>query len=136
MSLIDVENLRALSAQEKAGNGIHAQKRCKELEQKIKEHRSLLEQNSSGKCSGGHLSLLVEQALKCGVIIGSCSSAHEFLDGESEHCILNYRLYGTFQQLLSFFDELVQSEAYLGCTHLTLAALADNQFDISCQFES
>lgn len=135
--LIDIETQNIISAQERSANGIIAQKKCQELEQKLKENKQFLESatQTSAKAEQDYLTFLVDQAQKSGIILSSCSRAHEGKRDGLEYCSLTCRLCSTFECLLRFFDNIVQSGKHIGCSHLALISDSDKSFDISCRFD-
>jgi len=135
--IIEGERQNIISAQERFVNGAVAQKKCQELEQKLKESKQLIESvtQKSARADQDYLVFLVEHAQQAGLAFCSCSRAYKDKQEGLEICSLNCRMRGTVDHLLRFFDTIVQSCKHIGCSHFSIVCDSDKQSDISCSFD-
>jgi len=135
-SMIDIERERSYAFQEQCSNGAAAQEGCKKLEQQVKDNKLLLERSSQIEQDSNHenLTFLLDTVESAGLVVNGCACADENeCEGLVENC-LNFKMHGSMQQLITFFDKLVQSRKYIGCSELSFVSDSDKVLDISCQF--
>jgi hypothetical protein len=130
---IKLEHHHFLSLHEQCMNGVAAQEVCKQLEQKVQENKRVLTDSVQAESTDDYLAFLIDHIAQAKLHLCSCSRDDESMY-EGYH-ILNCKLLGTLEQLLYFFDRLVQSGKYVGCNRLSLTHDDNKQFDISCSLD-
>ncbi len=134
-NLIELELHNNVFAQEQLTNGVCAEKQCRKLDTKIKEHSKFLEKACDVSASQIYLSTLELLAQKTGIALKSCYVTDQFFQADDGSITLECKLHGTLQQLAAFFESLTLSEKCVGCKCLNLTEDVDDCFNISCQFE-
>ncbi|TET06691.1 hypothetical protein E3J79_01145 [Candidatus Dependentiae bacterium] len=132
---IGLEQQRFLSLQEQCMNGVAAQEVCTQLEQKVQENKQVLTDSAQVESTDDYLTFLIDHVAQARLHLCSCSRNDESVHDGLMYHILNCKFLGTLEQLLHFFDRLIQSGKYLGCNQLSLTHDDNKQFDISCSLD-
>lgn len=134
--LINLEQQRVISLREQFINCELACKEYAKLEQKIKEQQQIIADSvhNEKNIECDYLNVLLQHEQQAGLTLDMCSRDYSNEDEGLIPCDLSCKLHGTLNQLVTFFELLSQSNAYLGCNKLSLNYENNEQFDINACF--